>query len=217
MASSDFHPLQKTSQDKLPNLARGNWAHEGTVDSRNPGISSNVEIPLSARSSSGFWISRASSSTFFAFDIFPAGIHDTGAWFIARAIVPTRQRALNKHARTSRDDAHWLHCCHFILWVELLAPITARCSPSTSRLRSIGTFSCSLFSFKEYFVYFEEDAGAVLVGWDYIYCFVFVEFIETKYMRYSRRRGMEYLLEKNLQFILGLFSIWSPISFVAIK
>ena len=69
------------------------------VDSRNPGISSNVEILLSARSNSGFWISRASSSTFFAFDIFPAGIHDTGAWFIARAILHTRQYALNKHAR----------------------------------------------------------------------------------------------------------------------
>ena len=138
---------KKTSQDKLPNLARGNWAHEGHgIDSRNPGISSNVEIPLSARSSSGFWISRASSSTFFAFDIFPAGIHDTGAWFIARAIVPTRQRALNKHARTSRDAAHWLHRCRFILWVGLIASIAARWSLATTGLRNIGTFSCSLYS-----------------------------------------------------------------------
>lgn len=108
MASSDFHPLQKTSQDELPNLANGNRAHEGMSDSRNPGISSNVEIPLSARSNSGFWISRASSSTFFAFDIFPAGIHDTGAWFIARAIVPTRQWVLNKHAHTSGYAHPWI-------------------------------------------------------------------------------------------------------------
>lgn len=63
--------------------------------SRNPGISSNVEMPLSARSSSGFWISRASSRTFLAFDIFPAGIHDTGAWFIARALVQLASGPLN--------------------------------------------------------------------------------------------------------------------------
>ena len=75
---------QKTSRDNMPNLVRRRNI-DGKIYSRSPGTSSNVEIPLSARSSSGFWISRASSRTFLAFDIFPAGIHDTGAWFIARA------------------------------------------------------------------------------------------------------------------------------------
>jgi len=98
--------LRKTSRDKLPNLAIPRVrrrAREGVDEnSRNPGISSNVAIPLSARSSSGFWISRASSSTFFAFDIFPAGIHETGAaWFIARAIAVAHSQKVSPGANAN--------------------------------------------------------------------------------------------------------------------
>lgn len=107
--------LRKTSRDKLPNLAmlERDDAQGRGWDSRNPGISSNVAMPLSARSSSGFWISRASSRTFFAFDIFPAGIHDTGAvWFIARAIAVQhvgKERPTSCRVERTRETPHVNH------------------------------------------------------------------------------------------------------------
>lgn len=92
----------RTQSNKLPNLVTDRIHLTSQVHSQSPGISSNDAIPLSAKSSSGFWISFASSITFFAFNIFVFGIHDTGACsMIARAAV-TKGRKI-QHASCSAN------------------------------------------------------------------------------------------------------------------
>jgi hypothetical protein len=82
--------------NKLPNLVTDNVHLTSQVHSHSPGISSNDAIALSAKSNSGFWISFASSITFFGLDILLFGIQDTGAWFmIARATTKYCAWSLN--------------------------------------------------------------------------------------------------------------------------
>lgn len=99
------------------------WAKEKRgeqqEDLRKPDISSKVEMPLSAKSSSGFLISLDSSRTFLAFDILLVfGIQETGAWFIVTMI--RRRRTHSPSICPSNSNK-----CLFVLALAVCSPTVA--------------------------------------------------------------------------------------------